>query len=105
VYDVAMSDQPEKVTTKHQLAEETIGKLRGIAETLKFLGDQNTELGDRRDRLERQVEDLQLEVHEQASAREDNEHDVTSLRRLVDDFRLEIIDREELLEKVLGRYT
>lgn len=91
-----------KVTTEHTEANDAIKCLREIAKTLKDVGDENVQLKEGNARLatlEGRVEELENAAAQDAEVVKECEE----WRELLEDFRSGIRDRDELIERTVGR--
>jgi len=89
-----MPDPPGAVYSEHSDANAAIGKLREVANTLKAFGDASLGREDERQNVLDATMERIAELEYLAPAEE--------WRDALDAFRLNLIDRDELLMKTLG---
>lgn len=88
-----------KVVTEHEEAAKAIESLRGVAQSLKRIGDELVQSKGLVDEWRGKVETLEREVSEVAA----DQVTLESWGDLLEDFRRGIVDRDELLERTVGK--
>jgi hypothetical protein len=95
-----------KVVTKHEDAAKAIDTLRGVAQVLKQVGDECVQLKEGNERvaaLEAEADKLRAENAELSQEAEESTGRIIDWRDLLEDFRRGLVDKDELLERTVGR--
>jgi len=94
-----MSEQQAKVHTEHPEANTAIEKLREVAATLQQVGNKLTHTHTDKLKLQEEVEKLTQRLAEL----EDEAAQGAEALSAMDDFRLGLCDKDEMLKRVFGR--
>lgn len=86
----------EKVVSAHSGANDLIGELRSAAERAKVIGDENARL---EDELNGALNDNERLRSDEAKA----SHVLAEWTELLEDFRRGVRERDELIERTVGR--
>lgn len=95
-----------KVVTKHEDAAKAIDTLRGVAQVLRAVGDENVQLKEGNERvaaLEAEADELRAKNTELSQEAEERTGQLIDWRDLLEDFRRGLVDTDELLERTVGR--